>query len=96
MVLSLPYTNCVNSLDHSVRHGHGGKGATFENSAGHKTVELYAPLKISRGVESDALVHSRRHRIRRLGLIINLAVRAGKDPTVFLIVQPPAHKKLPW
>ena len=57
-----------------------------ENSAGRKSVELYAPLEISRGAESDALVRSWLHRIRRHGLIMNLKVRAGKDPTVFLIV----------
>ena len=61
----------------------GGKRATFENSAGRKTVELYASLEISRGAESDALVRSQHHRIRRHGLIMNLAVRAGKYPTVF-------------
>ena len=95
MALPLFCPDCVNSLDYPVRHGYGGKGATFENSASRKTVELYAPLEISRGAKSNALVHSQRHRICRHGFIMNLAVRAGKYPTVFLIVQPPAHKKLP-
>ena len=67
----------------------------LENTAGRKAIELYAPLEISRGAKSDALVRLRRHCIRRHGLIMNLAVRAGKDPAMFLIVQPPAHKKLP-
>ncbi len=77
--MPLSCTDCINSLDHPVRHGYGGKGATFENSAGRKTVELYAPLEISLGAESDALVRSRRHRICRHGLIMNPYIDLAKS-----------------
>ena len=92
--MSLSLTNRVDLLDYSVRHGHGGKGTTFENPTGCEAVELNTALEIARGAKSNALVHPRSHRVRRRGFIMNLAVRAREYPAVLLVIQPPAHEEL--